>query len=122
MTMPGYQTRTPPRAPERRGLATASLVLGLVGLPALLLCGAGLAAALVGLVLGAVAALRGQSRGLAVAGVVCCAVTLAVGAVSLVWLLSKAAQCADTSRYPDDYGRQRCIDREFPFTSGSHAP
>ncbi|MFC4912373.1 hypothetical protein [Actinomadura gamaensis] len=121
MTMPGYQTRTPPKAPERRGLATASLVLGLVGLPCLLLCGLGLAAALVGLVLGVVAATRGQPRHLAIAGIICSAVTLAVGTVALVWLLSKAAGCADTSRYPDDYARRQCIDREFPFTHGSEA-
>ncbi|WP_026412771.1 DUF4190 domain-containing protein [Actinomadura oligospora] len=123
MTMPGYQTRTPPRGvPERRGLATASLALGLAGLPGLLLCGAGLPAALIGLVLGVIALSRGTGRGLAIAGIVCSAVTLAVGTVSIIWLLSKAAECADTHRYPDDFARRQCIDRTFPFAEESHAP
>ncbi|MEV4253003.1 hypothetical protein AB0J52_07515 [Spirillospora sp. NPDC049652] len=122
MTMPGYQTRTPPSAPERHGLATASLVLGLAGLPALLLCGIGLPVALVGLVLGVVAASRGTARGLAVAGIVCSAVTLVIGTVAIIWLLSKAAECADTHRYPDDFTRRQCIDREFPFARASDAP
>ncbi|MEV5570772.1 DUF4190 domain-containing protein [Spirillospora sp. NPDC052269] len=123
MTMPGYQTRTPPPGvPERRGLATASLVLGSAGLPGLLLCGFGLPAALVGLALGVVALTRGTARRRAIAGIVCSAVTLAVGAVSIIWLLSKAAECADTHHYPDDYTRRQCIDRTFPFAERSHVP
>ncbi|RFU39968.1 hypothetical protein DZF91_19515 [Actinomadura logoneensis] len=125
MTMPGYQTPTPPptaSAPGRHGLATASLVLGLAGLPGLLLCGLGLPAALVGLVLGIAAAARGTSRGLAIAGIVCSAVTLVIGAVSIIWLLSKAAECADRHRYPDVSTRRQCIDREFPFARSSGAP
>lgn len=122
MTMPGYQTPAAPKAPARHGLAVASLLLGLAGLPGLLLCGIGLPAALAGLVLGVVAAARGTSRGLAVAGIVCSLVTLAIGTVSVVWLLSKAAQCADTHRYPDDFTRRQCIDREFPFARETDAP
>ncbi|MFC5180627.1 hypothetical protein [Actinomadura harenae] len=134
MTMPGYRTQTPPSTPERQGLATASLVLGLAGLPALLLCGIGLPAALVGLALGVVALWRGRprgaargrpaggARGTAVAGVVCSLVTLAIGTVAIFWLLSKAVECADSHRFPDEFTRRECIDRTFPFARESHAP
>lgn len=121
MTMSGYQTFTP--APQRRsGLAVASLVLGLVGLPALALCGAGIVMALVGLVLGGVAMARSANRGLAAGGVAASAVTLVVGGAGIAWLLNQAAECADERRYPDDAAVQRCIEREFPFAKTGSTP
>ncbi|RAY13640.1 hypothetical protein DPM19_18385 [Actinomadura craniellae] len=114
MSMSGYQIRS--TAPTRRnGMAVASLALGLSGLPLLLFCGAGMIAALVGLVLGGLAVKRGPDRAMAVGGIVASLLTLAVGGAVLVWLLSQAAECADPVRYPDDAAKQECIEREFPF-------
>lgn len=115
MTVPGYQRSQAPARQSRDGMAMTSLVLGLVGLPALLLCGSGLVMAMAGLVLGIVAAHRGGTRGLAIAGIAVCLVTLLVGALGLYWMLTKAARCADVDRYPTELDRQRCIEQEFPF-------
>ncbi|MEU5876136.1 hypothetical protein [Spirillospora sp. NPDC047279] len=122
MTMPGYQTYSPPAPPERKGLAVTSLVLGLAGLPALLLCGLGLVLAVAGLVLGVIAAVRGAGRSLAVAGIVASAVTLVIGGIGIFFLLSKAAECADTARYPDETARRLCVEREFPFAQNAETP
>ncbi|MFG1997794.1 hypothetical protein ACGFNU_01450 [Spirillospora sp. NPDC048911] len=115
MTMPGYQAYSPPAPPERKGLAVTSLVLGVVGLPALLLCGFGLVLAVAGLVVGIIAAAKGVGRHTAMVGVVCSAVTLVIGGVGVFFLLSKAAECADPGRYPDEPARRQCVEREFPF-------
>lgn len=115
MSVPGYQRHYAPAPPRRNHMAMTSLVLGLVGLPALLLCGLGLVLAMAGLVLGIMAASRGTGRGLAIAGIGVCLVTLLVGALGIFWMLSKAAHCADPDRYPTDLDRQRCIEQEFPF-------
>ncbi|MDL4813542.1 hypothetical protein [Actinomadura opuntiae] len=116
MTLPGYQTYSPPAPPRRSGLARASVVLGIVGLLGLALCLLGLVPALVGLVLGTVALVRGESeRRPAVVGVVCCGIAVVLGALALYWLLSKAAMCGDTSRYPNDDARRGCVEHEFPF-------
>jgi len=122
MTMPGYQTYSPPAPPERKGLAVASLALGIIGLPALALCGAGMVVALVGFVLGVVSAVRGQSRTLALAGIVCSAATLVIGGVAIFFLLNKAAECADRNKYPDDTARRQCVEREFPFANSASTP
>jgi hypothetical protein len=122
MTVPGYQRHYAPVRPRRSGMAVTSLVLGLVGLPTLLLCGAGLPLAVTGLVLGVVAASRGNGRGIAVTGICVSLVTLVVGGLGLFWLLSNAAQCADTGRYPTDADRQRCIEQEFPFARTRPSP
>lgn len=120
MTLPGYETYSPPAPPERRRLAKASLALGIAGLVGLLLCFLGVVPALVGLVLGVVSLVRGGApRGTAIAGVACSALALAVGAVGIFWMLHKAAECADQSRYPDRAARERCVDREFPFARDS---
>jgi hypothetical protein len=122
MTMPGYQTYSPPAPPERKGLAVASLTLGIIALPALALCGAGMVVALVGLILGIVSAARGQARGTALAGIVCSVATLVIGGVAVFFLLNKAAECADTDRYPDDTARRQCVEREFPFADSASTP
>ncbi|WP_243708860.1 hypothetical protein [Actinomadura sp. GC306] len=88
----------------------------------LILCLAGVIPALVGLVLGTVALVRGDAdRKPAIVGVVCSALALVVGAVALVWLLTKAAECGDETRYPDDSSRRGCVEREFPFADGNSA-
>jgi hypothetical protein len=114
MTMPGYRTYES-ASPKRRGLAVASLVLGLAGIPTLAICGLGLVLGLTGLALGVMALFRGTERELAIAGVVASAVTLVLGATAIIWLVSQAAKCGDSGAYPDASSRSRCIEREFPF-------
>jgi hypothetical protein len=118
MTLPGYRTHeaAPPR---RRGLAVASLALGLAGIPALAICGLGLFLGLTGLVLGVTALIRGTERDLAIAGILASAVALILGTTVIVWLVSQAAKCGDSADYPDAQSRNRCIEREFPFVRSS---
>jgi hypothetical protein len=121
MTLPGYQTYSPPAPPRRSTLARASQVLGITGLVCLVLCFLGMIPALVGLVLGTVSLVRRHpDRRPAVVGVVCSALALLIGAGSLVWLLSKAAQCGDEARYPDDTARRACVEQEFPFAQAKN--
>ncbi|MFB4305377.1 hypothetical protein [Actinomadura sp. GTD37] len=116
MTLPGYQTYAPPAPPRKSGMARASQVLGIAGLAGLVLCLAGMVPALVGLALGTVSLVRRDpDRRPAIVGVTCSALALLIGAGSLFWLLSKAAQCGDEARYPDEPSRQACVEREFPF-------
>lgn len=123
MTLPGYKTYAPPAPPRRSGMARASQVLGIAGLAGLVLCLAGVIPALVGLVLGAVSlARRDPDRRPAVVGVVCSGLALVIGAGSLFWLLSKAAQCGDEARYPDEPSRRGCVEREFPFAKANDQP
>ncbi|WP_089315147.1 hypothetical protein [Actinomadura mexicana] len=116
MTMPGYRTHSPPSPLRRSTLARASRLLGIVGLAGLAACFAGMIPALVGLVLGTVSLVRRDpDRRPALVGVVCSAAALLIGSGTLLWLLSKAAQCGDAARYPDDLSRRNCVEREFPF-------
>ncbi|MEU9840670.1 hypothetical protein AB0C69_15760 [Actinomadura sp. NPDC048032] len=116
MTMPGYRTHSPPAPARRSTLARAAQVLGILGLAGLAACLAGMIPALAGLVLGTVSLVRRDpDRRPALVGVVCSAVALLIGSGTLFWLLSKAAQCGDVARYPDDLARRHCVEREFPF-------
>ncbi|GAA2110199.1 hypothetical protein [Actinomadura alba] len=121
MTLPGYRTHeaAPPRG---RGLAVASLALGLAGIPALAICGLGLLLGIAGLILGVTALIKGTERDLAIAGVVASAVALVLGTTVLVWLVSQAAKCGNSTDYPDARSRDRCIEREFPFVRSSGHP
>ena len=120
-TMPGYQPYTPLR-PRQRGFGVASLILSLVAVATLLLCGLGMIVALAGLVLGVVALVRGSGRTQAVIGITLSVVVLAAGTAGLAFLLSRAAKCGDTGRYPSDTARRTCIEREFPFARSSTSP
>jgi hypothetical protein len=74
----------PPAVPNGQpgaGKATASLVLGLVGLVAWLIPLFGLPISITGLVLGIVG-LKSTRRGLAVAGVVLCAIVLVLSVIN----------------------------------------
>ncbi|MEU9871552.1 hypothetical protein AB0C87_27320 [Actinomadura sp. NPDC048021] len=116
MTMPGYRTHSPPAPARRSTLARAAQILGILGLAGLAACLAGMIPALAGLVLGTVSLVRRDpDRRPALVGVACSAVALLIGSGTLFWLLSKAAQCGDAARYPDDLARRHCVEREFPF-------
>ncbi|GAA4238250.1 hypothetical protein GCM10022254_53400 [Actinomadura meridiana] len=120
MTLPGYQTYSPPAPRRRSRLARASQVLGITGLVGLVLCLAGVVPALFGVVLGAVSLVRRDGdRRPAIVGVICSSVALAIGATAIFVLLSKAAQCGDEARYPDDASRRNCVEREFPFAQAN---
>lgn len=118
MTMPGYRTYEI-APPKRRGMAVASVALGLAGIPALAVCGLGLLLGLAGLGLGVTALIRGGQRDLAITGVIASVVTLVLGATAIAWLVSQAAKCGDTATYPDRIARSRCIEREFPFVQAT---
>lgn len=117
MALSAYDVR-PAMPPRPKGMARASLALGLTGLPALPLFGLGLGLAVAGIVLGVIAAVRGAGRGTAITGIVMSLTTLAAGGMLISRLLSSAAVCADSARYPDDAATARCIEREFPFARG----
>ncbi|WP_131736887.1 DUF4190 domain-containing protein [Actinomadura roseirufa] len=123
MTMPGYRTYSPPAPPARSRPARVSLVLGIVGLVGLAACLLGMIPATVGLVLGTISLTRPDAeRGPALTGVICSAVALVLGSVILLWLLSKAAQCGDVSKYPTDAARRTCVEHEFPFAQPPKVP
>jgi hypothetical protein len=146
MTTPGSRPyppppprQGPPPKPRGRGLAATSLALGLLSLPTLLVCGLGLLLALAGLVVGITALVRARARAsaawapqdawpppatgpgapgrrgvitMAVIGILASLATLGLTA----WLVIKVAECGNPVRYPDAPSRERCVEREFPFT------
>jgi hypothetical protein len=118
MTLPGYE---PYRiaAPPSRGIGITALVLGILSLPTLLLCGLGAVVGLAGLVVGVIALIRRNGRGLAIAGMAMSAASVVLGAIAVSWFLSQAAECGDTLKYPDTPARERCIEHKFPFAERS---
>ena len=113
-TMPGYRPYAP-APPRRHGLGVAALVLGASAIPLAFLCGIGLLPGLAGLALGLVAAVRGQGRSQAIAGILASVVALAIAGGVAYWMLSKAAKCGDRAQYPDSVARKACVEREFPM-------
>ena len=100
---PQYQQYSPrPPAPKGQGMAIASMVLGICSL---VIPYAGLATAIVGLILGIMAKKQLQEQGapygMATAGLVCSIIGLA-GAVLVVVLCSSAA-CAIRNAIPYYY-------------------
>ncbi|MEV5749943.1 DUF4190 domain-containing protein [Actinoallomurus sp. NPDC052308] len=108
--------------PQRRGLGIAALVLGIAGLLTLALCGVGVILALVGLLIGIVAVVRRNGRGMAVAGVVLSALTLLIAIGFAVWFYGRIEPCADRTRYPTKADRDRCLQERVPFLKSSPAP
>jgi hypothetical protein len=125
MITPGHRTEPRTARPPGRGLAATALALGLASVPALVACGLGLLLAVAGIVTGIMALARTRTlsgtggagiaglRAMAVAGVLVSIFTLLAGG----WLLAKAAECGDESRYPDEHSRRICVEREFPFAA-----
>jgi hypothetical protein len=96
------------------GLATASLVLGIVSLFLLLICGIGVLTAIVGIVLGIIAVVRGVARGRAIAGIVLSALALLLALAFVVWLSSSGVgDCFDDRRYPTQSAKQRCLENRL---------
>ena len=113
-TMPGYRPYVP-APPRRRGPGIAALALGVSAIPLAVLCGIGLLPALAGLALGIVAAARDQGRAQAIAGIVASVLALIIAGGVAYWMLSKAAKCGDSLRYPDSTARKACVEHEFPM-------
>ena len=94
------QTSYPPASPRRKGLAIASLVIGIISI---LTCGGLLVGAIVGIVLGIVALNKAKSdpaqyagRGLAIAGIVTSACSFLPGVFAAIAIpnLIKSQQAA----------------------------
>lgn len=104
---PGYTTPVMPVSQKTNGLAIASLVVSLAGLPMVFCYGVGGLLGLVGAILGHVAQRqvreRGEGgRGLALAGVIIGWVTLALGIVIgglLIWFVVRTANHMSTTTY-----------------------
>ena len=103
---PGYQQPyggVPPyfpSAPPRNGLATASMVLGIISIPGALFSFFDLPIAIVGLILGLVAlkkakVLRGVGHGAAVTGVVTSLIGLVLATIMSIYLINRISDCSD---------------------------
>jgi hypothetical protein len=108
--------------PPRRGLGIAALVLGIASLLTLVLCGFGVLLALAGLVIGIIAIVRRNGRGMAVAGVLLSALTLVLSIALTVWLYGRIAPCSDQARYPTREARDQCLQQRVPFFRASPTP
>ncbi|WP_283135305.1 DUF4190 domain-containing protein [Rhizohabitans arisaemae] len=110
----GYST---PPAPQSKGMAITSLVLGIVGLFTLGIAGIG---SVIGLILGIVAAAKGRGRGMAVVGIVLNLLALIITVLLVVLVapyFSGILECADPVRYPDDASTNACINELFGITT-----
>lgn len=114
-----YPSETPP---PRRGLGIAALVLGIAGLLTLPFCGIGLLLAIAGLIVGIIAVVRRNGRGMAIAGLILSAVTLAVAIGLAVWFYGRISPCADRTRYPTRQARDHCIQERIPFLKTTPSP
>jgi ABC-type nickel/cobalt efflux system permease component RcnA len=110
----------PPR--QRRGLAVAALVLGIVAILTLPLCGLGAIVGVAGIIVGIVAITRHTGRGMAVTGVVLSAISLIIAIGLAAWFFTRVAPCADKARYPTRVDRDHCLQRRVPFFKPSSAP
>jgi membrane protein implicated in regulation of membrane protease activity len=108
--------------PQRRGLGIAALVLGIASLLTLALCGLGVLLALAGLVIGVIAIVQRNGRGMAVAGLLLSALTLVLAIGLAVWLYDRIAPCSDQTRYPTREARDQCLQKRVPFFKASPTP
>jgi hypothetical protein len=113
---PGY----PPQ--QRRGLGIAALVLGLAAIMTLPLCGLGAVVAVVGIIIGIIAVVRNNGRGLAVTGVALSVVTLVVAVGAGIWFFTRVAPCTDQTRYPTKADRDHCLENRVPFFKATSTP
>ena len=108
--------------PQRRGLGIAALVLGIAAILTLLLCGLGAILALVGLIVGIIAVVQRNGRGMAVAGLLLSAVTLVLAIALAVWFYSRISPCSDQIRYPTKEARDQCLQKRVPFFKATPTP
>lgn len=73
----------PPQNPEKKGMSIASLVLGIVGFLAWCIPLFGFPVTIVGLILG-ICGIKKGGKGMAIAGIVCCAITLILTIINSV--------------------------------------
>ncbi|MCO6009069.1 DUF4190 domain-containing protein [Actinoallomurus purpureus] len=108
--------------PQRRGLGIAALVLGIASILTLLLCGLGAILAVAGLIVGIIAVVQRNGRGMAVAGLILSAVTLVLAIGLAAWFYSRIAPCSDQTRYPTKEARDQCLQKRVPFFQATPAP
>jgi hypothetical protein len=104
---------------ETNGLATASMVLGIISIPAVILVFFDLPIAIVGLILGIVGLRRANrmprtmqvGQGKAIAGIACASVGLVLSALFSVYVISELNRCSQYS--PDSVAWERCYYNEL---------
>ncbi|GAA4484134.1 hypothetical protein GCM10023191_006840 [Actinoallomurus oryzae] len=111
----------PPRQ-QRKGLGVTTLVLGIAALVTLLVCGLGVVVAIAGLIVGTIAVVRDNGRGMAVTGMVLSALALLIAIAAGVWFFSRVAPCSDRSRYPTKADRDHCLEHRVPFFRATETP
>lgn len=91
------------RSGQNEGLAIASLIVGIVSIPALCVCYAGVPLAIVGVIFGALS-LRTRNRGMAIAGIACSAATLLL-LVVLIIVAVMFNTWGQRGPFPSQFGR-----------------
>lgn len=99
---PAYPTYQPVEQPAN-GLATASLVLGIISLILCWLYGAGLVTGIVGIVTGAMAKKRGNQSGSATGGLVMSIIAVAISAIWVIGCIACAGAAGCTACSSDYY-------------------
>jgi O-antigen ligase len=117
-----YQPAGYPPQQRRRGLGVAALALGIAAITTLLLCGLGAVLAVAGIVIGIIAVVRDNGRGLAVIGLALSVVTLVAAIAAGIWFFSRVSPCTDQARYPTKADRDRCLERRVPFFRATSTP
>lgn len=107
---------------QRRGLGITALVLGIAAIITLLLCGLGAVVAVVGIIIGIIAVVQNNGRGLAVTGLALSGVTLLAAIGAGVWFFTRVAPCTDESRYPTKAERDHCLENRVPFFKATSTP
>jgi TRAP-type C4-dicarboxylate transport system permease small subunit len=108
--------------PQHRGLGVAALVLGIAAIITLLLCGLGAVVAIAGLVVGVIAAVQNNGRGMAVTGITLSAVTLVIAIGAGIWFFNRVSPCTDQIRYPTKADRDHCLQHRVPFFKATPKP
>ncbi len=107
---------------RRRGLGVAALVLGIAAIVTLVLCGLGAVVAIFGLVVGIIAAVRDNGRGLAVTGITLSALTLVLALGAGIWFFTRVSPCTNQARYATKTARDQCLQNRVPFFKATPAP
>jgi hypothetical protein len=92
------------------GLATASLVLGIVSLFLLFLCGLGVITAIIGIILGIIAVVRNVNKGRAWAGIILSVLAIILAAVAIGWFYTNFSECMNL---PTQELAQRCVESKL---------
>lgn len=87
-----------------------------------MLCGLGAVVAIAGIVIGVIAVVRDNGRGMAVTGLALSVVTLAAAIGAGIWFFGRVSPCTDQTRYPTKADRDHCLEGRVPFFKASMTP